>query len=56
MTWENYLSMILPDTNKVYKAFDEVQTVRQAVIAQRRGGYSGLEEEYDKNLFWIYAL
>lgn len=52
MTWSNYLSIILPEDNPVQKAFAEVQTVRQAVIAQKRGGYPGLEhDDYNRLLF-----
>lgn len=52
MTWENYLAIVLPDNNPVHKAFKEVQTVRQAVIAQNRQGYPGLEgDEYNRLLF-----
>ncbi len=52
MTWENYLALILPDNNPVQTAFKEVQTVRQAVIAQQRETYPGLEnDEYNRLLF-----
>lgn len=51
MTWENYLTIILPEKNPVQKAFSEVQTVRQAVIAQKRETYPGLDDEYDRLLF-----
>lgn len=52
MSWDNYLSIILPEKNLVRKTFKEVQTVRHAVIAQKRGGYPGLEnDEYNRLLF-----
>lgn len=52
LTWENYLAIILPEKNPIQKVFSEVQTVRQAVIAQKRGDYPGLEDdEYNRLLF-----
>ncbi len=52
MTWDNYLKIILPENNPIRKAFAEVQTVRHAVIAQKKEGYPGLEnDEYNRLLF-----